>query len=232
MRVVDTPSPNFGPRRGVERPTMLVLHYTGMQSAEESLARLCDPTAEVSAHYLIEEDGTLHRLVDESQRAWHAGLAFWRGVRDVNSLSIGIELQNPGHEFGYRTFPEAQIDSLSALCLSILARHPIEPAGIVGHSDVAPDRKTDPGELFPWRDLAGRGIGVFPDLGMPTDRSLPELLAEIGYDPDANECIAAFQRRFRPDRIDGRADCECAAIAAAYLKLISNDTDAEGGRHR
>lgn len=225
MRIVDTPSPNFGPRRDVERPTLLVLHYTGMRSAEESLRRLCDPASEVSAHYLIDEDGTLHQLVDESQRAWHAGLSYWSGIRDVNSHSIGIELQNPGHEFGYRAFPEAQIETLTALCLSILARHPIAAGGIVGHSDIAPDRKTDPGELFPWWDLAARGIGAYPERGVPTDRPLPGLLAEIGYDPDADDVVAAFQRRFRPGRIDGQADAECAALAAAYLGLIDKDSN-------
>jgi len=197
-----------------------VLHYTGMRSADASLQRLCDPVAQVSAHYLIEEDGRIHRLVAEQDRAWHAGRAWWRGETDINSRSIGIELQNPGHEFGYRPFPEAQINALIRLSRDILARHPILPIGIVGHSDVAPDRKTDPGELFPWAHLAEAGIGVFPESGIETRMDLDTLLTRIGYSPTWEGPIAAFQRRFRPSRIDDQADRDCARLAAAYLQLI------------
>lgn len=221
MRIVDTPSPNFGERRHGGPVDMLVLHYTGMKTGTAALERLCDPASEVSAHYLIEEGGTVHRLVSEKHRAWHAGLAYWRGIKDVNSHSIGIELVNPGHEFGYVPFPEPQVEALIGLCLGFLDRHPIAPWGVVGHSDVAPDRKTDPGELFPWARLAREGIGVFPAEGVQTDRPLDALLTEIGYDPDAADRIAAFERRFRPGRIDGRGDAECARMAAGYLALLS-----------
>jgi len=222
--IVESPSPNFGDRRpqtdGTPPPIdMLVLHYTDMESAAASLARLCDPAAEVSAHYLIDEDGTIHRLVAEEKRAWHAGLAHWRGVADVNSRSIGIELQNPGHRLGYRPFPEAQIEALIALARDILARRPIPARNVLGHSDIAPDRKIDPGELLPWPRLAAAGIGLFPDAPAAGERSIEELLTLIGYDPHAEKAVDAFQRRFRPARIDGRADDETIGLAAAYLAL-------------
>lgn len=224
MRIIETSSPNHGPRRGTGPVDMLVLHYTGMATAQDSLDRLRDPEASVSSHYLIDTDGTVHRLVAEEFRAWHAGLAYWRGETDVNSRSIGIELQNVGDA----PFPEVQIDALITLARAILARHPIRPIGVVGHSDVAPDRKIDPGELFPWGHLARAGIGVFPDTGIDTDRSLDDLLTEIGYDPSAEARIAAFQRRFRPERIDGIADGDCARRAAAYLS-VSDDATGQGG---
>src|SRR5262249_6695143 len=150
-----------------ERPVagridMLVLHYTGMRTGEAALERLCDPVAKVSSHYLVEEDGTTWRLVPEEKRAWHAGVSFWAGERDINDFSIGIELVNPGHEFGYRPFPEAQMQALEALARDIVDRHAIRPHRVVGHSDVAPTRKTDPGELFDWARLARKGIGLWP----------------------------------------------------------------------
>src|SRR5262249_42163258 len=151
---------------------MLVLHYTGMQSAAAAIDRLCDPAAKVSAHYLIEEDGTAWRLVDETRRAFHAGVSFWQGTTDVNSASIGIELVNPGHEWGYRPFPDAQMQTLETLAQEILRRHAIPPDRVVGHSDVAPARKQDPGELFDWRRLADAGIGLWPEEG---GRAAPDL---------------------------------------------------------
>ncbi len=209
--MIHTPSPNFEPRTaGVI--DMLVLHYTGMESAGAALARLCDPEAKVSAHYVIDEDGTVHALVDEAMRAWHAGVASWRGETDVNGRSVGIELVNPGHEFGYRPFPEPQMAALEELCRGILARHPIPAGNVVGHSDVAPTRKLDPGELFDWRRLADAGIGLWPKeppvAGEPTE--VPPLLRRHGYDPVA--AIAAFQRHFRPARIDGIADEETTGL--------------------
>ncbi|MBP5857550.1 N-acetylmuramoyl-L-alanine amidase [Marivibrio halodurans] len=223
------PSPNFGPRRpdadGRQAAVdMLVLHYTDMENATVSLDRLCDPSAQVSAHYLIDEDGTIHQLVAEAERAWHAGLAYWRGIRDVNSRSIGIELQNPGHRLGYRPFPDAQIDSLIALAHDLLTRHPIRPRNILGHSDVAPARKRDPGELFPWPRLAAHGIGLWPDGPVEAGGSLPDILAGIGYDREAEHLVEAFQRRYRPARIDGRADAETTGLAAAVLALCE-ETD-------
>ncbi len=149
--IIETPSPNFDAR--TLPVTMLVLHYTGMQDAASALARLTDPEAKVSAHYLVAEDGQIIRLVDEEDRAWHAGKSWWRGTSDVNSASVGIEIVNPGHEWGYRAFPEAQIEALIPLVRRIVHHHKITRGNVVGHSDIAPARKEDPGELFPWERL-------------------------------------------------------------------------------
>ena len=200
---------------------MLVLHYTGMETASAALDRLCDPVAEVSAHYVIEEDGSLWSLVPETQRAWHAGASFWRGETDVNSASIGIEIVNPGHEFGYRPFPDAQMRTVEALAAEILARHPIPPCNVVGHSDVAPRRKQDPGELFDWRRLARAGVGLWPvKIGDPS--AAPEAdLARIGYElDDLAATVTAFQRRFRPSRVDGLLDEETRSRIAAVARLL------------
>ncbi len=160
--IVAHPSPNHGDRRGGVRPDMVVLHYTGMATVEAALARLCDPVAEVSAHYLIAEDGRCWRLVEEGRRAWHAGVSSWGAVSDVNSHSIGIELANPGHHHGYPPFPEPQMAVLEHLLAGILSRWEIRPGRVVGHSDVAPGRKIDPGEKFDWRRLARQGLAVWP----------------------------------------------------------------------
>ena len=235
------PSPNFGPRAAAATIDMLVIHYTGMETAEAALDRLCDPAAQVSAHYLIDEDGTTWGLVDEAMRAWHAGDSVWKGETDVNSRSIGIELVNPGHEFGYRPFPEAQVAALIALAGDIVARHPIPPGNVVGHSDVAPARKRDPGELFEWRRLARAGIGRYPtrpsiaarlDTGPYGDEQVllneaQSLLAGIGYgiavtgrdDAATAAVLAAFQRRYRPKRIDGRLDSETFLLIQAVAEL-------------
>jgi N-acetylmuramoyl-L-alanine amidase len=216
MRRIERPSPNHDDRGGAVID-MLVLHYTGMKTGEEALARLCDPAAKVSAHYTIDEDGTVYALVPEARRAWHAGVASWAGATDINARSIGIELVNPGHEFGYREFAADQIASLITLCHSILMRHPIPSARVLGHSDVAPARKDDPGELFPWAQLAKAGIGLWPqaatgDLGA-------DALSRYGYDPNApqDKVITAFQRHFRPRKLDGQWDGECAGLLAWLL---------------
>lgn len=227
MRFIERPSPNHDARsRGID---MLVLHYTGMRSAEAALDRLCDPAAQVSAHYTIDRDGTIFRHVPEERRAWHAGVSFWAGEANVNARSIGIELVNPGHEFGYLSFPEAQIEAVIALSGDILQRHAIASHYVVGHSDVAPARKTDPGELFPWSRLARAGIGIWPD-PIPGDYpDMATLLARFGYgippqaDVAMQAVIAAFQRRFRPARIDGVADGECLAILAGLLRAAGLD---------
>jgi len=214
-------SPNHDARPSGAPIDHLVLHYTGMQSAGAALARLCDPAARVSSHYLVEEDGTMHALVPEQKRAWHAGISFWRGVRGLNNRSVGIEIVNPGHEWGYMPFPERQIDAVIALCREILARHPIPPRNIVAHSDIAPDRKQDPGELFPWPGLAEAGIGLWTDAEAdPGD--LAADLAAIGYDTslDPGPVTAAFQRRFRPSLVDGVADLQTAARIAAVRALF------------
>jgi len=220
-RFIDRQSPNFNDRPAGTAPDMLVLHYTGMESAEASLARLSDPTAKVSAHYLIDEDGTLYRLVDEARRAWHAGVSHWAGETDINSCSIGIELQNPGHEFGYRAFPEAQMDVLANLCAEIMSRHAIPAGRVLGHSDVAPSRKEDPGELFDWQRLAAAGIGRLPGIsGSPATMNEAEacaLLTAIGYDPGAplGIILTAFQRHYRQANITGRLDTETAGLIRA-----------------
>lgn len=218
MRLVERPSPNHDARPGAV--DMLVMHYTGMRTAGEALARLCDPAAKVSAHYTIDRDGTVYAHVPEERRAWHAGLSYWRGERNVNARSIGIEIVNPGHEFGYVPFANAQIDALVLLSKGILARHPIPKRNVVGHSDVAPSRKQDPGELFPWARLAGEGIGIWPAPASPAD-SFAASLARYGYDPEAppGDVVTAFQRHFRPSCIDGMADAECEALLGGLLAL-------------
>jgi N-acetylmuramoyl-L-alanine amidase len=217
-------SPNHEDRAPGTEIDMLVLHYTGMQTAQEALDRLCDPAAKVSAHYLIDEDGTVHQLVDESHRAWHAGVARWRGADNINDRSIGIELVNPGHEFGYRDFPLVQIHALIDLCREIMARHPIPPRNVVGHSDIAPTRKQDPGERFPWPLLAKL------DICLPiTDKAAPHwgmayvqpALDRLGYDTrDIHAALTAFQRHYRPKQITGLPDKGTADTLCALLELI------------
>ena len=230
--IVDRPSPNFN-----ERPTgvpvdILVLHYTGMPTAEGALQRLCDPETKVSAHYTIDEDGTVYRHVAEGKRAWHAGVSYWAGARDINDRSIGIEIVNPGHEFGYRDFPAAQIAALIDLTRGILKRHPIPPKRVLGHSDVAPQRKIDPGEKFPWRQLAAKGIGIWPPhprLDMSRAIQVPAIqrdLVAIGYecpesgvlDEATRAAVSAFQRHFRPRDVSGIPDGETAALAALLAR--------------
>ena len=210
------PSPNHDSRGGAA-VDMLVLHYTGMQSGAAAIDRLCDPAAKVSAHYTIDEDGTVYAHVPEDRRAWHAGVSHWAGVDNVNARSIGIELVNPGHEYGYRAFPEAQIASLIELCGGILQRHIIPASRVLGHSDVAPARKDDPGEFFPWERLAAAGIGVWPQ--GEQSALAPETLARYGYDPKApqDKVITAFQRHFRPEKLNGEWDDECGCLLAGLL---------------
>ena len=221
LPIIESPSPNHGPRPDGTVIDMLVLHYTGMVDAATALDRLTDPDAEVSAHYLLEEDGTAHRLVAEDRRAWHAGVASWRGHSNINDRSIGIELVNPGHEFGYRPFPEPQMAALIALATDILARHPIPARNIVGHSDVAPTRKQDPGELFDWPRLAAAGIGLWPAETEAENLSVAEALSRYGYHTKAlDAAMSAFQRHFRPSRVDGVADAQCARRLAGLLVAI------------
>lgn len=233
-RIIDHPSPNCGDRPNGSQIDILVLHYTGMQSGRAALDRLCDPDASVSSHYLIEEDGRIFRLVAEDKRAWHAGRGQWQECSDINSNSIGIEIVNPGHEFGYRPFPDVQIDAVITLCRDILSRHAIPADRIIGHSDMAPDRKEDPGELFPWDSLAANGIGLWPpltcippdidtDIDTATDApcdpaKFDAMLDRLGY--AANDRLKrriAFQRHWRPDDISGEIDPPCMAIARALL---------------
>ena len=230
---VDRPSPNHDARPAGQRVDILLLHYTDMESAEAALARLCDPAARVSAHYCIDEDGTFYRLVGEDRRAWHAGASSWAGASNINDRSIGIELVNPGHSCGYRPFPEAQMTALTVLATGVLARHPIPPQRVLGHSDVAPLRKKDPGELFDWRALAKAGIGLWPEAAEPPE-ALPETaeiqarLARFGYgvprhgkfDEETRAVIAAFQRHFRPAAVTGVPDGETVAALNALLPQL------------
>ncbi len=231
MRLLDHPSPNHGPRPPGVAIDMLILHYTGMRTAGEAIERLCSADTQVSAHYLVDEDGTVLRLVPEERRAWHAGTSFWAGRRDINSASIGIELVNPGHEFGYRPFPEPQMAALEPLARDILARHPIPARHVLGHSDVAPRRKADPGELFDWQRLARAGIGLWPEADAAPAAGIGEaqrLLAAIGYetalsgalDEETRAAVTAFQRHFRPARCDGALDGETLARIAAVAAAI------------
>lgn len=238
LRIVAHPSPNFGPRptaqgQGGALVDLLVLHYTGMQTAQVALERMCDPEAQVSAHYMVDEDGSILQLVAEDQRAWHAGVSAWRGVTDINSRSIGVEIVNPGHEFGYRPFPEVQMAAVEGLCQDILQRNPaIGPGGVVAHADIAPARKEDPGELFDWPRLARAGIGVFPtestlnalnEADIPADPSA--LLEAIGYPlgggNSLEQVLIAFQRRYRPGDLSGQADLETRRLIVAVARLLN-----------
>jgi N-acetylmuramoyl-L-alanine amidase len=221
IEFIDSPSPNFSER---QLPvSMLVLHYTGMREADEAIAWLRNPQSQVSCHYLVTEDGQVLRMVDEDKRAWHAGRSSWRGIKDVNSASIGIEIVNPGHEFGYRPFAEPQMDILVPLVADIVKRHAIRPPYVVGHSDVAPARKEDPGELFDWARLAKLGLAMprpTRNLMDPlwTDGGFLLALERYGYDVAKPEAaVTAFQRRFRPEHIDGVIDGECRAILLGLL---------------
>lgn len=220
------PSPNWDER--ALPISMVVLHYTGMKTADEALERLCDPQAKVSAHYLIDEDGIVTSLVPEAKRAWHAGRSYWRGITDVNSASIGIELVNPGHEWGYRPFPEDQMVALLPLLADIAERHDIPRANVVGHSDVAPGRKDDPGELFDWERLGQLGLALpIPKAKMALFYDNPGAfflaLERFGYDiTDGRAALRAFQRRWRPAIIDGELDGEVAAIL--FELLLERDT--------
>jgi N-acetylmuramoyl-L-alanine amidase len=219
--IIDCPSPNFDER---DQPvSIVVLHYTGMQDGASAIARLRDPEARVSCHYLIAEDGQVLRMVSEFHRAWHAGRSYWRGIPNVNAASVGIEIVNPGHEFGYRPFTPQQMDALVPLLADIVARHQIPRANVVGHSDVAPARKQDPGEYFDWALLARHKLAVArptKSLVDPhwTDGGFLLALERYGYDVrDPLAVTVAFQRRFRPELIDGTIDGECRAILLQLL---------------
>ncbi len=240
--VRDCPSPNRDDRPPATPIDTLVLHYTGMPTAQAALDRLCDPAARVSAHYLVTEEGAIWRLVAEQLRAWHAGVSFWRGHVALNDRSIGIEIVNPGHEFGYRDFPVLQLAAVCDLCLELLARHPIPARNVVAHSDIAPERKQDPGERFPWTALAANGVGLFP-AGVPDRgtggavrdaaslRDVRGALAAIGYrvaaegplDPALVAVLRAFQRHWRNEAVTGEAD------AGTLVRLLAVARLAEGG---
>ncbi len=231
-------SPNQDDRPAGSAIDILILHYTGMRTAREAIDRLRDPAAHVSSHYVVDEDGAVFRLVPEERRAFHAGISYWRGSTELNNRSIGIEIVNPGHEWGYREFPVLQVAAACDLCLSILARHPIPARNVVGHSDVAPDRKQDPGELFDWEQLAMNGVGLWPqgapDLGTggivrdaASLRDVRRALADIGYrvapegalDPALSTVLRAFQRHWRPEAVTGQADAGTLARLLGVARL-------------
>jgi N-acetylmuramoyl-L-alanine amidase len=216
LDITPLPSPNFNERNPAIKLDYIVLHYTGMKSGQDALQRLCDPAAKVSAHYVIEEDGRIFQLVPDDKRAWHAGVGSWRGITDMNSASIGIELVNPGHEFGYRDFPDSQIANLMFLLKDIIRHHDMNPKTcLVGHSDIAPARKQDPGELFPWQRLAQSELGIWPkpshdDFGIASSDEILLMLQTIGYEKtlDMKTSLLAFQRRYVPLHQTGIADRE------------------------
>lgn len=236
------PSPNYGERKDGRSPDMILLHYTGMQDADAALERLTSRSSEVSAHYFVFEDGRIVQLVEESRRAWHAGVSSWAGETDINSCSIGIEIVNPGHAWGYRDFPVVQMAAVSNLCLEILSRHPISSRNVVAHSDVAPDRKEDPGERFDWHGLARNGVGLWPE-GVPDRgaggavrdaaglRDVRRALATIGYrvategplDQALARVLRAFQRHWRPEAITGQADDGTRVRALAVEQLVGGN---------
>lgn len=238
MQIRKCPSPNHDSRPAETPVDILLLHYTDMRSCVEAIERLRDPDARVSAHYCVAIDGTVHALVPEDRRAWHAGISYWAGAADINSRSIGIELDNPGHQFGYRPFAEAQMQALIELCRGILERHPIPAHRVLGHSDVAPARKIDPGELFDWRRMAAAGIGLWPDATGFADpgaavtadamAKVQSDLARFGYDVDvtgiadsrSRAALAAFQRHFNPCRITGEADGGTRRMLAALIAQL------------
>jgi N-acetylmuramoyl-L-alanine amidase len=232
------PSPNHGERLGFRRPEYVILHYTGMPSSEAAIALLRDPKAEVSSHYVIEEGGRIVQLAPESRRAWHAGRSSWRGITDMNSASIGVEICNAGHDGGLPAYPDAQIQSVVALCHDIALRYSLPPERFLAHSDIAPSRKRDPGENFPWRELALAGVGRWeeadPPSAAPTHlrgqegphvRGLQTMLALYGYDLNASGVhdretevvVAAFQRHFRPGQVDGMADASTIGVLRKLL---------------
>jgi N-acetylmuramoyl-L-alanine amidase len=234
------PSPNHNERKRKARPDMLVLHYTGMATAEGALKWLTSPESKVSAHYLVSEGGRIIQMTPEARRAWHAGVSRWAGETDVNSASIGVEIHNPGHDGGYPEFPEAQMQAVEALCRDIVRRHRIRAERVLAHSDVAPMRKRDPGEKFDWKRLARAGVGMWIEPAPMTPSRLlglipgsmceavgrlQTLLADYGYGIERTCCydemtaavVTAFQRHFRPQRVDGRADPSTIATLERLL---------------
>lgn len=230
LTIRQDPSPNQGPRPADSPIDMLILHYTDTIDAASALSILLDPARKVSAHYLVEEDGMIRSLVPESQRAWHAGVSAWGSATDINDRSIGIEIVNPGHSNEYRPFPEPQMQSLVVLVKEIVQRHKISPTRVLAHSDIAPQRKKDPGELFDWQRLAAEGLAVWPNKVRPRDQVSPineiqAKLAKFGYavpqsgilDDETRQVIVAFERHFRPSLLSGIPDTENEAILDALI---------------
>ena len=245
LAAVVRPAPNVGPRCGVAKPSILLLHYTGVESAAKAIDWLTRVESRVSCHYAVDENGCITQMVAEDMRAWHAGEAIWDGESDINSASIGIEIHNPGHEMGYPDFPEVQLEALEALCQDIIARNRIRPERVLAHSDVAPTRKKDPGEKFPWARLARAGVGhwvepqpvIQSEQGMgigvagPLVADLQLLLRQYGYgieptgviDGKTEFVVTAFQRHFRPERVDGRIDQSTITTLERLIAALPTD---------
>ena len=223
LKIINSPSPNYGERPSGGKIDTLVIHYTDTETAEAAIEILTDPASAVSAHYVIDIDGAVHALVDEEKRAWHAGVGYWRGNRDLNSHSIGIELQNTGAWFGLTPFPPPQMNALLMLSRRICAHWPIEARNVIGHSDLAPDRKIDPGPYFDWRWLSEHGIGLWP-LKAPVSSNNADpmtLLSEIGYDIGAEQAVRAFQLHYRPQRTDNILDPETIDLLIGLHRKIA-----------
>lgn len=241
--MIECLSPNFDDRPKDLQINTLVMHYTGMRSGDEALARLCDPVFKVSSHYMVHEDGRVVRIVPEEKRAWHAGVSCWRGISSLNESSVGIEIVNPGHEFGYRPFPPQQMEAVADLALAIIGRHKIEARNVVGHSDIAPTRKEDPGELFDWQGLAAEGIGLWPEVKKirkphapiitPGEESIAvgriqKMLADYGYHikvdgfygPKSEAIIKAFKRHFVPEYLNVVWDNAADARLTKLLEMV------------
>lgn len=235
------PSPNFGPRPDGQNIELLILHYTGMPDDDQALSWLRNPKSQVSCHYYVHQNGELLQLVSEDARAWHAGVSSWKGINDINSCSIGVEIANPGHNHGYHAFTDVQVEAITDLCQDIMRRHTIRPEHVLAHSDIAPERKEDPGELFPWAYLAENGIGHFVapkpqgdgrffqlgDEGDPV-AALQAMFQLYGYEcpQSGHYCTAtyaivcAFQRHFRPELVDGIADQSTIATLHDLLSAL------------
>ncbi|MCE3232232.1 MAG: N-acetylmuramoyl-L-alanine amidase [Rickettsiaceae bacterium] len=237
-------TPNFDDRPKDTKIDMLVMHYTGMKTGQEAFERLCDPAAKVSAHYIVYEDGSIVNLVKDEKRAWHAGISCWRGISALNDTSIGIEIVNPGHEWGYRQFPAEQMEAVLTLSKDLIERHEIEARNVVGHSDIAPGRKEDPGELFDWEWLAKNGVGLWPRVGrvwrggdilvQPGKEDvdvarIQKMLADYGYHirvdgfygPKTEYIVKGFKRHFVPEQVNVSWDKLADARMRTLLKLVS-----------
>lgn len=223
MNIIKKLSPNFDDRKG-NIPSIILLHYTGMKNAEEALDRLTSEESKVSSHFTIDESGKIYQHVEEDKRAWHAGMSSWQGKKDINSISIGIEIVNPGHEFGYKNFTDEQIKSVLELCREIIRRYEID--FILGHSDVAPDRKQDPGELFPWKHLAKNGVGVWPsvsdeDMVKGMGLQVPQALDDMGYSgEEPNNLLIAFQRHFVPEVFEAGTQGQACSLTKGRLYAL------------
>ena len=230
MKKISYPSPNFNDRPPNTKIDILVLHYTGMPTSLDALNHMCNPKSRVSSHYMVDMDGEIYQLVSEQNRAWHAGISCWRGNSNINDRSIGIELENPGHEFGYQRFPDKQIDSLIELAKEIINRHSIPARNVIGHSDISPSRKKDPGELFDWHKLASHGIGCWPFLKTSAQncddsiKNFTEALKKYGYEvSDLTATTRAFQSHFMPNSLGEGPNIETYKLLQDLINTVEQE---------